>query len=79
MPEDIMLLATENLKIMYFSTLACQYLLEFIEILDNYYSFYDMNAIKLYWHYKNGDKDMEESGREFALDINLPFTFVTYD
>lgn len=35
-------------------------------------------AVKVIWHYKKGDRDMHETGEEFAEMCELPFDFQTY-
>jgi hypothetical protein len=34
--------------------------------------------VKVEWHYKNGDADMQESGEEFASMVGLEFTYHTF-
>jgi hypothetical protein len=33
---------------------------------------------RVYWNFRNGDEDMEETGEEFAELVGVPFEFKTY-
>jgi hypothetical protein len=34
-------------------------------------------ALEIQWFYKDDDEDMEDSGRDFAEDLTVPFKMMT--
>ncbi len=67
---------TLNLKFSYFNTSTSKCILDMLSLLESAHA--KGRGVEVVWHYRKDDEDMQESGEEFAQDINLPFSFATY-
>jgi hypothetical protein len=67
---------TVNFKFSYFNTSTSKCILDMLSLLESAYS--KGRKVEVMWHYRQDDEDMQESGEEFAQDINLPFSLVAY-
>jgi sugar/nucleoside kinase (ribokinase family) len=67
---------TMNFKFSYFNTSTSKCILDVLSLLESAYA--KGRKVEVMWHYRQDDEDMQESGEEFAQDINLPFSFVSY-
>jgi hypothetical protein len=67
---------TLNFKFSYFNTSTSKCILDMLSLLESAYS--KGRKVEVMWHYRQDDEDMQESGEEFAQDINLPFSLVAY-
>ncbi len=65
-----------NFKFSYFNTSTSKCILDILSVLETAYA--KGRKIEVFWHYREDDEDMQESGEEFAQDINLPFNLVSY-
>ncbi len=67
---------TVNFKFSYFNTSTSKCILDMLSLLESAYT--KGRKVEVMWHYRQDDEDMQESGEEFAQDINLPFSLVAY-
>lgn len=65
-----------NFKFSYFNTSTSKCILDVLSLLEEAYA--KGRKVEVIWHYRQDDEDMQESGEEFAQDINLPFSLVSY-
>ncbi len=65
-----------NFKLSYFNTSTSKCILDMLSLLESAYT--KGRKVEVFWHYREDDEDMQESGEEFAQDINLPFSLVSY-
>jgi hypothetical protein len=63
-----------NMKFTYFNTSSSKCILDILSILETAHS--TGRAVTVNWHYRKDDEDMQESGEEFAQDMNLPFNVI---
>ncbi len=67
---------TLNFKFSYFNTSTSKCILDMLSLLEAAYA--KGRVVEVTWHYRQDDEDMQESGEEFAQDINLPFSLSAY-
>ncbi len=67
---------TVNFKFSYFNTSTSKCILDMLSLLESAYT--KGRKVEVIWHYRQDDEDMQESGEEFAQDINVPFSLVAY-
>ncbi|MDM8523733.1 DUF1987 domain-containing protein [Desulfococcaceae bacterium HSG8] len=67
---------TLDLKLQYLNSTSTKYLMDFLEILEEFYA--RGGKVRVNWYYEKGD-DMEEMGNEFAEDIDLPLELILYN
>ncbi|MFQ3598118.1 MAG: DUF1987 domain-containing protein [Chloroherpetonaceae bacterium] len=65
-----------NFKFSYFNTSTSKCILDMLSLLESAHA--KGRKVEVMWHYRQDDEDMQESGEEFAQDINLPFSLVSY-
>ncbi len=65
-----------NFKFSYFNTSTSKCILDMLSLLESAHA--KGRKIEVFWHYREDDEDMQESGEEFAQDIKLPFNLVSY-
>ncbi len=65
-----------HVKLTYFNTSSSKTLLDFFELLAKYNG--ESAPVAVHWYHELYDEDMRESGEEFAEDVDLPFTFLTF-
>src|SRR5689334_4975933 len=56
-------------KLEYLNTASSKFMLDILTLLK------DINNVKVTWYYVKDDEDMEEAGREFSEQIEIPFEF----
>ncbi len=66
-----------NFKLNYFNTSSSKRLLDLLELLEKRVRL--GGKVVVIWHYRADDEDILESGREFAEDVKLDFSFRAYD
>lgn len=59
-------------KLEYSNTASSKFVLDILSALK------DIAGIKIIWYYREDDEDMEETGREFSEQVEIPFEFKTY-
>ena len=59
-------------KLDYSNTASTKFILDILAALK------DINGVKILWYYQESDEDMEEAGREFSEQVDIPFEFKTY-
>ena len=64
-------------KFDYFNTATSRLLMEMFEKFEKSYN--AGNDIKVYWHYKEMDIDMKDSGKLYEELCDLPFEFILRD
>lgn len=69
---------TLNFRMTYFNTSSSRRFLEIMNILEDYH-FNKEGDVTVNWYYEENDMDMQESGEEYAEDVNLPFNLLPYD
>ncbi len=67
---------TFNFKFSYFNTSTSKCILDMLSLLEAAHA--KGRKVEVIWHYREDDEDMQESGEEFAQDINVPFSLVAY-
>ncbi len=67
---------TFNFKFSYFNTSTSKCILDMLSLLETAHA--KGRKVEVIWHYREDDEDMQESGEEFAQDINVPFSLVAY-
>ncbi len=67
---------TFHFRLFYFNTSSSKCILNILERLDEAYR--RGRQVSLYWHYREDDEDIRESGEEFAEDLSLAFQFVKH-
>jgi len=65
-----------NLKFSYFNTSTSKCILDMLSLLESAHA--KGRKVEVTWHYRQDDEDMQESGEEFAQDINVPFNLLAY-
>ena len=63
-----------DLIIDYLNTSSIKCIIDFLEILEEYYK--TGKDIIIIWHYKKNDIDMMETGEEFQEQLEVPFEIV---
>ncbi|MCB1160057.1 MAG: DUF1987 domain-containing protein [Leptospiraceae bacterium] len=64
-------------KLNYFNTSSSKCIMDILDELEEYHNDGD-GEVKVKWLYQEDDDDMQESGEEFADDLELPFELVAY-
>ncbi len=67
---------TLNLKVDYINSSTTKCMFYIFEILEIYYK--NGGSAKVFWYYRKNDKDIEDVGKEFKEDLELPFEMVSY-
>ncbi|MGQ9896590.1 MAG: DUF1987 domain-containing protein [Acidobacteriota bacterium] len=67
---------TFHFKLSYFNTSSSKCILDILEKLEE--ANRSGRQVSLYWHYRENDEDIRESGEEFAEDLTLIFQFVKH-
>jgi hypothetical protein len=65
-----------HLKFNYFNTSSSKCILDMMELMERHAQ--EGTKIRVIWHYLEQDEDILQSGEEFAEDVALDFTFVSY-
>ncbi|MCS6988636.1 MAG: DUF1987 domain-containing protein [Chloroherpetonaceae bacterium] len=65
-----------NFKLSYFNTSTSKCILDMLSVLEAAHA--NGREVEVNWHYRKDDEDMQESGEEFAQDINVPFNLIAY-
>ncbi len=65
-----------SFKLNYFNTSSSKCLLDLLEILEQFAE--DDGEVKVHWYYREDDEDILESGEEFAEDVSLKFSYISY-
>jgi hypothetical protein len=65
-----------NVKLSYFNTSSSKCLLDLLSLLEAEHR--KKRSVTVNWHYRKNDEDMEESGEEFAEDLDMPFKLIAY-
>jgi hypothetical protein len=73
-PQDPLAIA---LKLDYFNTSSSKCLLDLLELLEAEHQANAGRTLEIQWFYKQDDEDMEDSGRDFAEDLTVPFKMLT--
>ncbi len=66
-----------EIKIIYLNTSSSKCMFDIFEKLNNAY----LNGvlIKLYWYYKDGNRNMMECGEELVEDVDFPFEIISFN
>jgi hypothetical protein len=59
-------------KLDYFNTASSKFIQDILAVLEK------SKGVRITWCYQEDDEDLEESGRNFAELVELPFEFVAY-
>lgn len=68
---------TFNFRMTYFNTSTSRRFLEIFDLLEEYQNGQNGN-VTVNWYFQVDDVDMEESGEEYAEDVQLKFNLVEY-
>ncbi|MEH0153934.1 DUF1987 domain-containing protein [Limibacter armeniacum] len=68
---------TMNFKMSYFNTSSSRRFLEILTLLEEYQNNKGGN-VTVNWYYEENDVDMQESGEEYADDVELTFNLIAY-
>jgi hypothetical protein len=66
--------AVINFKYTYFNTSSSKCIINLLMLMEGAHA--AGKSVEVNWHYRNGDANMEESGRELAEGLTLPFVLV---
>ena len=64
-----------NFKMTYFNTSSSRRFIEILTMLEDYQKDKSGN-VTVNWYFEENDVDMEESGEEYAEDVDLPFNLI---
>lgn len=67
---------TLNLRINYLNSSSTKCLFDLIDRVEEYFT--EGGKVHVKWYYKHNDKDIEETGKEFQEDMELPFELISY-
>ena len=66
---------TMNFKMTYFNTSSSRRFIEILSMLEDFSRDNGGNVV-VNWYFEENDVDMEESGEEYAEDVDLPFNLI---
>jgi hypothetical protein len=66
---------TIHFKLEYFNSSSAKYFLDIIKsVLAGFYA--NGVEVKIYWHFEEGDEDMQEAGEELSHMVKYPFKYI---
>lgn len=66
---------TIHFKLEYFNSSSAKYFLDIIKsILSGFYA--NGIEVKIFWHFEEGDEDMQEAGEELSHMVKYPFKYI---
>lgn len=65
-----------NLRINYLNSSSTKCLFDIIDRVEEYFN--SGGKVQVKWYYKSNDKDIEETGKEFQEDMEVPFELISY-
>lgn len=68
---------TLNFRMSYFNTSSSRRFLEILTMLEDYQK-NKQGQVTVNWYYEESDIDMQESGEEYADDVEIPFNLIPY-
>ena len=63
-------------KMDYFNTASSKLILDILMLLEEIHE--ETEGVKVEWHYREDDEDMEEAGEEYADIVEIPFDLISF-